>query len=70
MSYHEGSPWKEPQRTTRTRRRVVLGGGLALALFIILAVMEIRAAVIVVALALFTALVLLVGSTVSKHRHP
>ncbi|MEU6680957.1 hypothetical protein [Streptomyces sp. NPDC046925] len=53
----------------RTHRRVVVGGVFALALFVVLAVMEIRAAVIIVALALFTALVLLVGSTVSRHRH-
>lgn len=70
MSFHEGYPWKDPQRTTRTHRRVVVGCVLALALLIVLAVIEISAAAIIAGLALFTGLVLAIGATISKHRHP
>lgn len=70
MSLHEGYPWKEPQRSSRAHGRVVFGCLLALACLIVLAVMEIGAAAVIAGLAVFTVLVLAIGSTVSKHRHP
>ena len=70
MSYHEENPWREPQRTTRTRGRVVLGCLFALAVLIVLAVMEIQAAAVIAGLALVTGLVLIVGAKISQHRSP
>ncbi|MFJ9117442.1 hypothetical protein ACIRJO_18010 [Streptomyces sp. NPDC102394] len=41
MAHHERNPWQEPQRTNRVSGRIVLGFILALALFIVLAVIEV-----------------------------
>ncbi|MEU0787893.1 hypothetical protein ABZ341_40975 [Streptomyces sp. NPDC006173] len=60
MAFHEGDPRKDPQRTGRTNSsRIVVGCILAVALFIVLAVIELEAAIVVAALAALTALILL-----------
>jgi hypothetical protein len=61
-TYHEGNPWREPQRITRTHLQVVIGCLFSLALLIVLAILEIQAAAIVMSLALATGLILLIGS--------
>ncbi|MGW3668473.1 hypothetical protein [Streptomyces sp. NPDC005141] len=70
MTYHEGSPWREPQRTNRTHIQVAVGCLFSLALLVVLAILEIQAAAIVVGLALVTGLVLLIGSHSGRHRDP
>jgi hypothetical protein len=56
VAYHDRNPWQEPQRTRRAGGRIVLGCILAVAVFIVLAVIEVRAALIVAGLAIVTAL--------------
>lgn len=70
MAYHESSPWREPQRTKRTRSRTVLGALLALAVLILLAIIEIGAAAVIVGLALATGIILFIGSAISRRRSP
>ncbi|MFG3149729.1 hypothetical protein [Streptomyces sp. M41(2017)] len=68
MAFHEGDPWKDPKRTRRTSNsRVVAGCILAVALFIVLAVIEPQAAVIVAVLTALTALILF---ATSRRRSP
>ncbi|MFI1445122.1 hypothetical protein [Streptomyces fructofermentans] len=70
MAYHEGRPWKDPSKRTRTQTHLVLGCALALALLIALAVIEIQAAAFVVGLALLTALVLWIAGRTGRRRGP
>ncbi|MFE5688382.1 hypothetical protein [Streptomyces sp. NPDC056512] len=67
MSYHEGNPWKEPQRIPRTNHHIVIGGLVTIAVVVVLAVLEIEAAAAIVGLALLTALALSIGSRADKH---
>jgi hypothetical protein len=66
MAYHRERPWRETHRTHRARPRAALGGVLALAIVIALAVVEFRAAVIFVGLAVVTTLILLIGKWVGN----
>jgi hypothetical protein len=61
MAYHEEDPWRQRRRTRRLRPATAFGCALALGLVIVLAVIEFRAAMIIVGLAVVTAVVLLVG---------
>lgn len=69
MAYHEERPWRERQKGPRSRVRpaTALGWLLALGLFVLLAVIELRAAVIIGGLAVLTAAVLLVGRWAQRH---
>ncbi|MET7745981.1 hypothetical protein [Streptomyces sp. NPDC005385] len=59
MAFHEGDPWKDPKRARRTSSsRIVVGCILAVALFVVLAVIELEAAIVVAVLAALTALIL------------
>lgn len=66
MAYHEERPWHETHRTHRARPRAALGGIFALGITIALALIELRAAVIFVGLAVVTTLVLLIGKWVEN----
>ena len=68
MAYHERNPWQEPQRTRRTNGQITIGCLLALAVLIILAIIEMQAAIIIVALATITAVILLVTSRLGRRR--
>lgn len=68
MAYLERNPWQEPQRTRRTNGQIIIGCLLGLAVLIILAIIEIQAAVIIVALAALTAVILLVTSRLGRRR--
>ncbi|MEV0554082.1 hypothetical protein AB0I27_11555 [Streptomyces sp. NPDC050597] len=61
MAYHEEDPWRERRRNRRARPATALGCVLALGFMIVLAVIEFRAAMIIVGLVVVTAVVLLVG---------
>ncbi|MEU8795914.1 hypothetical protein [Streptomyces sp. NPDC048643] len=68
MAFHEGDPWKDPKRARRAAgSRVVVGCLLAVALFVVLAVIELEAAIVVAVLAVLTALVLF---ATSRRRSP
>lgn len=67
MAYHEERPWRETQRTYRARPRAALGGVLAVGIVIALALIELRAAVIFLGLAVVTILILLIGKWVGNH---
>ncbi|MFD6298491.1 hypothetical protein ACFWFU_27140 [Streptomyces sp. NPDC060235] len=68
MAFHEGDPWKDPKRTSRTNgSRIVVGCVLAVALLIVLAFIELEAAIVVAVLAALTALMLL---ATSRRRSP
>jgi uncharacterized membrane protein YccC len=68
MAYHERNPWREPQRRSRSNSRILIGCLIAVAAFIVLAVIEIQAALIIVGLAVVTGLVLFIGSKVGRRR--
>ncbi|MFF0143421.1 hypothetical protein ACFYRN_44405 [Streptomyces sp. NPDC005227] len=68
MAFHEGDPWKDPKRTHRANSsRIIMGCILAVALFIVLAVIELEAAIVVAVLAALTALILF---ATSRRRSP
>ncbi|RRR80387.1 hypothetical protein [Streptomyces sp. RP5T] len=67
MAYHEERPWRETHRTHRAQPRAALGGVFALGIVIVLALIELRAAVIFLGLAVVTILILLIGKWVGKH---
>ncbi|MGX1673303.1 hypothetical protein [Streptomyces sp. NPDC055400] len=54
----------------RTNHHIVISGLLAIALVVVLAVLEIEAAAVIVGLALLTALVLFIGGRAGKHHGP
>ncbi|WP_420032197.1 hypothetical protein ACN2WE_04885 [Streptomyces sp. cg28] len=68
MAFHEQRPWVEPQRQSRIHGHVIIGATIALALFIVCAVMDLSVAAIIAGLAIFTAIVLAVGNWVSQRR--
>ncbi|MFJ8803938.1 MULTISPECIES: hypothetical protein [unclassified Streptomyces] len=69
MAFHEGDPWKDPKRARRTdSSRIVVGCILAVALLIVLAVIDLEAAIIVAVLAALTALILF--ATSRRRRSP
>lgn len=68
MAFHEQRPWVEPQRDGHIHGHVIIGAVLALALLVVLAVMEVEIAAVIVGLAVFTAIVLAVGNWVEHRR--
>ncbi|MFJ8798662.1 hypothetical protein [Streptomyces sp. NPDC102487] len=68
MAFHEGDPWKPPKHMRRTdSSRIVVGCIVAVVLFIVLAVIELEAAIVVAVLAALTALILF---ATSRRRSP
>ncbi|MDQ1027606.1 hypothetical protein QF035_005188 [Streptomyces umbrinus] len=61
MAYHEEHPWRDRRRTHRVRPTTALGCLLALGFVIVMAVIEFRAAAIIVGLAVVTAVLLFIS---------
>ncbi|MFI9155708.1 hypothetical protein [Streptomyces sp. NPDC053367] len=70
MAYHEAKPWRDPGRKQRPARHAALGALLSVAVFVVLAVIEIQAALIFAGLALLTLLLLLIGAHTGRRRDP
>ncbi|MGW5863610.1 hypothetical protein ACWFRJ_15720 [Streptomyces sp. NPDC055239] len=68
MSFHEQHPWSEPQRTSQIHEHIIIGSLITIAMFILLATIELRAALLIAALAAFTLIVLAVGNWATRRR--
>ncbi|GAA1921192.1 hypothetical protein GCM10009837_53100 [Streptomyces durmitorensis] len=66
MAYHEEHPWKDRRRTHHIRSTTALGCVLAVGLVIVMAVIEFRAAVIIVGLAVVTAALLFISKRTDR----
>ncbi|MYT68205.1 MULTISPECIES: hypothetical protein [unclassified Streptomyces] len=68
MTFHEQRPWEEPQRRIHVHGHVVIGVLITLAVVIVGALISPLIVAEVVGLAVFTVLVLAVGSWVGQRR--